>query len=90
MAFNVGRSTVQKIITFGLVATDSVLELQDYPAKGDVEWFKGIAKGFATSRKTVNPLPSCIGAVDGIGVSIHKPRRSVNHLKFFCRKDFSL
>ena len=88
LAFNLGRSTVHKIFALCLVATDSVLELQDYPAKGDVDGFKEIAKRFATSRKTVNPLPGCIGAVDGICVSIQKPRRSLNPLKFYCRKGF--
>ena len=85
---NIGMSNVHKIIAICLVAADNVLKLQDFPDANNIEGFKYIAIGFATSRKVVNPLPGCVAALYGICVAIEKPRRALNPLKYFCGKSF--
>ena len=43
---------------------------------------------FAESRPHSNPLPGCIGALDGIQVVIEKPHADMNPLHFYSRKGF--
>ena len=47
-----------------------------------------MAVKFAESRPHSNPLPGCIGALDGIQVVIGKPQADMNFLHFYSRKGF--
>ena len=47
-----------------------------------------MAVNLAESRPHSNPLPGCIGALDGIQVVIEKPQADMNPLHFYGRKGF--
>lgn len=47
-----------------------MMKLKEFPHANDIEGFKDIAVRIATSRKVINPLPGCIGALDGIFIAI--------------------
>ncbi len=45
-----------------------------------------LAAEFHSSRKPVNPLCGCIGALDGIAIAIQKPPDEYVPRNFYCRK----
>lgn len=71
--------------------TDVILRtfpLAGFPASEAV--CHSLSKGFRCSRKFPNPLPGCIGALDGIAIPITKPRTTDcgNPSTYFHRKGY--
>ena len=54
----------------------------------DEQKLRRLSVKFAESRPHSNPLPGCIGALDGIQVVIEKSRADMNSLHFYSRKGF--
>ena len=84
--FDVARSTVDNILAECLQAIEKVLTFPPFPSSMDA--FKESAVRFACSRGFVNPLPGCVGAIDGISIALARPRRMYNPSTFFNRKGY--
>lgn len=86
LAYGVQETTIRTIFHDTCQALASRLHLKGFPKT--IEGLRAIAKRFQTSRKPANPLPGCVGAVDGICIKIKKPKPRENPALFYCRKGF--
>ena len=71
LAYQVAKITLHEVFHSTCEALVMRLRLKGFPTRG--AGLRSIAKRFANSRKCLNPLSSCVGAVDGICVKIRKP-----------------
>ena len=81
-----GSSTVPVIFGECLEAIAGTLRFHPFPTTMDE--FKESAIRFACSRSFNNPLPGCIGALDGIAIALARPRRIYNPSAFYNRKGY--
>lgn len=88
VAYGVGRTTVYDVFSTVMGAASKRLAWQHFRKTDDERGFWMRALEFTESRKLSNPLPGCVGAVDGIHIKIEKPWNKFNPLQFFCRKGF--
>lgn len=86
LAYQVAESTLHEVFNSTCEALMTRLRLKGFPTSS--AGLRSIAKRFQTSRKSVNPLSGCVGAVDGICVKIKKPEPQENPAMFYCRKGF--
>lgn len=86
LAYRVQEKTVRSIFQDTCRILMSRLRLKGFPST--IACFKEIARRFQSSRKGVNPLPGCVGALDGICIKIKKPDSAENPAMFYCRKGF--
>lgn len=86
LAFRVGRSTVYHIFHETVEAIDNTFSLKGLPTCP--ERLNEIATKFRLSRSFKNPLPFCVGAVDGIAFPIQKPSDTKRPAAYFTRKGF--
>lgn len=85
-AFCIGRKTVYNVFHSTRKAIDATLTLPGFR-----KTFQGLqrsSEGFQISRKPVNSLAGCVGALDGICVKIMKPNDDHHPATFYCWKDF--
>ena len=86
LAYGVQESTIRRIFHDTCHALSRRLRLKGFPTT--IAGLQEIARRFQSSRKSTNPLPGCVGALDGICVKIMKPKRHENPALFYCRKGF--
>lgn len=86
LAFRIGRTTVYDVFHATVAALDKALSLPGLPT--DPEDLNDIATKFRLSRCFKNPLPFCVGAIDGILFPIPKPTDTDRPAAYFTRKGF--
>lgn len=86
LAYRVQETTIRRIFRDTCRALTCRLRLKGFPKA--IQRLRAIARGFQTSCKSTNPLPGCVGAVDGICIKIKKPKTHENPALFYCRKGF--
>lgn len=52
------------------------------------EELQDISRRFKTSRRYLNPITGCVGALDGIKPEIMKPKTDLHPAAYFCRKGY--
>lgn len=88
LLFGIAECTVYKIFRDCLKTAEEVLDWAVLPDASDIEEFKHRALSFAWSRKKRNPLPGCVGAIDGIHVKLERPAKKHGPRQFYSRKGF--
>lgn len=86
MTYKTGISTCYSLFYSVLEALIKEFQFDGFPR--DEESLRHMAAEFAESRPRSNPLPGCVGALDGISIKVVKPRKELNPLQFFCRKGY--
>ena len=86
LAYRVQEATIRRIFHDTCHALSCRLRLKGFPTT--IAALQEIARRFQSSRKSTNPLPGCVGALDGICIKIKKPKRHENPALFYCRKGF--
>ena len=84
LAYQVAKITLHEVFHSTCEALMTRLRLKGCPTSGT--GIRSIAKCFQTSRKYVNPLSGCAGAVDGICVKIRTPEPRKPRSMLYCRK----
>ena len=84
--FDIGQSTVYKILEDVVNAFNKVLKLRGLPF--DRSALSAISHGFKASRENISPLDGCVGALDNICFRIRSTQKESNHSFFFSRKGF--
>lgn len=85
-SFEVGRSTVYQVFRESRETLNDILDLSGLPES--FAGLKALSDSFQTSRSPPNPLPGCVGALDGIAIRIKKPSRDESPATFYCRKGY--
>lgn len=88
LVYRIGRSTVYSLFDQVLQVASQVLTWENFPKAENDDAFKERAQGFSWSRAVRNPLPGCVGAVDGIHIQIEKPPNKHHPKQFFSRKGY--
>ena len=84
LSYSVQESTIRRIFHDTCHALSRRLRLKRFPTT--IAGLQEIARRFQSSRKSKNPLPGCVGALDGICVKIMKTKPHENPALFHCRK----
>lgn len=85
-AFELGRSTTYDVFHATKRSLGKVLDLPGIPES--VPDLCKMSEDFQTSRVPGNPLPGCVGALDGISIKIKKPPNHEQPASFYCRKGY--
>ena len=85
-SLSIPQSSMYDIVREVIDAIVSVMSFPSFPST--LQQFREQALNFACSRPYVNPLPGCVGAIDGITIAIEKPKKQYNPVAFFCRKGY--
>lgn len=86
LAFDIGFSTVYTYLHSVVDSISNRIHLDSIPT--NERELRTSALKFATSRPSVNPLPGCVGAIDGITIAIERPQKIYNPSAFYCRKGY--
>lgn len=88
LVYRIGKSTVYSLFNQVLNVASQVLTWENFPKTENEDAFKQRALRFSWSRSVRNPLPGCVGAVDGIHIQIEKPPNKHHPKQFFSRKGY--
>ena len=86
LAYHIEECTIRRIFHQTCDVLTSRLQLKRFPKT--MAGMRQIARNFQSSRRGTNPLPGCVGALDGICIKIKKPQPCENPAMFYCRKGF--
>ncbi|KAI0560637.1 DDE endonuclease [Gracilaria domingensis] len=86
LTYGIGRSTCYSIFREVLTICDSYLMFEGLPPKEDIAAYKRRAIDFAISRRNLNLLPGCVGALDGTLIFFQKPSKELSNQQFYTRK----
>jgi DDE superfamily endonuclease len=85
MLFRVAKPTIYDVFHSTIDVINRRLRMPGIPTSNSAR-LSFLADGFTRSRTPVSPIYGCIGALDGIAISILKPPDQFVPRNFYCRK----